>query len=338
MTKVSDTIDQLLRAGGKTEVTSAMTSLFRGINHRNQGNLVPANTDVSGLTFFTRPRLNLSYDNISVDRRFYPLLNQDTMSLQRAVRNLLDPIGGLSEARKTPIINNRNPFITILSNNLINLTGWPDVVVDAFTSNEGLNKEVYTMVDGYAKILGTFDLTATFKNIQGDPITLLFFAWTQYALLVQSGLMMPYPECIVENEIDYQTRIYRLVLDKSKRFVQKIAACGAAFPTANPFGSHFDFDATTPLNQANNEISIPFKCVGAEYNDPISIIEFNQTVKLFCPTMDEDRRATSMVLLQPNELNLFNYEGYPYITGENELQWWVEPEVYQNYVGLKQYI
>lgn len=191
------------------------------------------------------------------------------------------------------------------------------------------------MIDDVARNFGTFDLQASFRNTAGDPITLLFNSWIRYAALVYEGVMMPYPDAIVENEIDYMTRIYRLVLDPGRQYVQKIAST-IAFPTSSALGAAMNFTSADPFNQDNaQQISIPFHCMGAEYQDPIIIREFNDIVGLFNQNMQDANRASSgYVKLSKSELTLFNYYGYPHINPQTyELEWWVKPEDYNAIKG-----
>lgn len=180
------------------------------------------------------------------------------------------------------------------------------------------------MADDVAKDYGTFDMSASFRNLIGDPITLLFNTWRLYMARVYDGTLMPHPESIVEHEIDYQTAIYRLVLDPSRRFVQKVART-IAFPTGVNLGSAFNYSSDSVYNQENNsQINIQFRCIGVEYNDPILIHEFNHIVALFNPAMKDENRKTAMVKVDHMALNFFNYYGYPYIDINTfELQWWV---------------
>lgn len=141
--------------------------------------------------------------------------------------------------------------------------------------------------------------------------------------------MVPYPNNLVERRIDYQTRIYRVLLDPSRRYVQKIAACGAAFPVNSPLGNSFNFSNEGVYNQDNDQISIRFKAMGADYNDPITFQEFNAVVQIFNPDMkgDNSDREKNLRMLSQEELKSFNYEGYPRIDPESfELQWWVPKE------------
>lgn len=341
-------VDIVSRHNGLGALSQSTANAFYGINHRGLGNALPVNTDNHGLTFFTRPRMNLSYDNIAMDRKLTPLLTDDDKSLQRAIRVLLDPVGVSDVARvrsndgrtvrehalrttTSKLVDPRSPFIAMLSNHLISLTGWPDPGVAYFDSTPGPHREVWSMIDDAVNNYGAFDLTATFRNTAGDPITLLFNTWIRYASLVYQGVLMPYPDSIIENEIDYNTRIYRLVLDPTRQFVQKIAACGAAFPYSSALGSAFDFASDTPyVADRATQISIPFHCNGAEYQDPILIREFNDIVFLFNPDMGTRARKEKMRKLSYKELRFFNYYGYPYIHPRSlELEWWVYNDDYK---------
>lgn len=325
------------RASGNGDVYAAMQDLFRGINHRGTGNPIAPNADHYGLTFFTRPRLNLSYHNCLANRKLHPLLEaQDTpeyVSMRRAIRAYLDTAanrGELPDIEKisSPLVDPLSPFINLLSNSLLSLTGWPDVTLDTYTATEGLMRETYTIVDSAWRDYSAFPLTASFKNMASDPITLLFHVWCEYILSVRNAIMNPYPDAILYNEIDYSTRIYRLVLDASRTRVTKIADCGAAIPVANPMGMHFNFDATNPINTDASQISLQFNCVGPEYADPVIVEEFNDLVKIFNPNMrnsDPNNPESRLIgevngeyfKVNPDQMSKMNYKGYPRINPRN---------------------
>ncbi|MNI40199.1 hypothetical protein D3C73_944090 [compost metagenome] len=228
------------------------------------------------------------------------------------------------------LIDQKNAFIPILTNCLQSLGGWPDLSVETFTSTPGNYQESWAMVDSSSRFYEVYELNASFKNIEGDPISVLFSSWLHYMSGVYEGSMVPYPNNLVERRIDYQTRIYRLLLDPSRRYVQKIAACGAAFPLNSPLGNSFNFSNEGVYNQDNDQISIRFKAMGADYNDPITFQEFNAVVQIFNPDMKGDNadRSRTLRMLTQEELKSFNYEGYPRIDPESfELQWWVPKEV-----------
>jgi hypothetical protein len=318
--------------------SSAIGDSFFGINHRQVVPAIPINRDRFGLTFFTRPMLNLSTENLREHRLFAPMLSNQEKSLPRVLRNLLDYTqfkAGLGSSLVDPNL----AFIAPLSNHILSMAGWPDMDVPTFTSSDGLYKEAYSMADGIVRHLGTYDITATFRNLPGDPITALFYFWCLYQEAVFTGELVPYPDMIWNNEIDYNTRIYRLVLDDTKTKVQKIAACGAAFPLNAPTGAAFNYESERPLNQSNDQITVNFRCIGAMYFDDILVDEFNRTQAFFNGCMkasaftynSRDKSWSNQYYVQvPIEaLTVFNNRGYPRIDPDTyELQWWVDKDLY----------
>ncbi len=329
-------------------IDKAIGNNLYGINHRQVETAVPSNKDMYGLTFFVRPQLNMLLDNIRNVRQFAPLTTTNILSIQRFVRCTLDPrlltgytLHNLKKensfnvpAIKCPIIDNLTPFIPILTNNLNSISGWPDVTAATHTSKPGLYNEQFAMVDGMTRNYETFDIDASFRNTRGDPILYMFYIWLHYMSFVFEGKLIPYLDFITENEIDYNTRIYRLVLDKDRQKVTKIAATGAAFPISVPTGSFFDFNKEKPFNDQNKDITIRFKCMGVDYQDDITILEFNKTVITFNPSMSDDNRERFMVKVSNALLPMFNNRGYPRINPLTyELEWWVKESVFTTRTG-----
>lgn len=332
-----DALEKALTGTHLGSVSTAIGDTFYGINHRQTPTPIQINKDYFGLTFFTRPRLNLTTDNVRALRQLNPLLNQQPDSIPRIIRCLLDPQlqrGRDGADMSCPFVDQNQAFIPVLTNHLLSMNGWPDIMVPTHTSQEGAYKEATSWVDGTAKNYTTYDITANFRNIPGDPITTLFLVWLHYMAAVYEGEMIPYTEMIVENEIDYNTRIYRLVLDASKSRVQKIGACGASFPLSAPIGAAFDFASDRPINSGNDQISIPFRCMGAMYQDDILIYEFNKTVQMFNVLMRDESRNQTMSKVSMAALGIFNNRGYPRINDETyELEWWVSQEDYASVFG-----
>lgn len=314
--------------------STAIGSSFYGINHRQTPPAIPINRDYYGLAFFTRPAMNLSTANLQTHRLFTPLLTTVKDSLPRAIRCLLD-YTLVQDGVSSPFVDPQQAFIAPLTNHLLSLNGWPDISVQEFQSHEGLYKEVFGFVDGnITEAVRSYELTATFRNIPGDPITAFFFYWCQYMAAVFEGTLVPYPDMIWENEIDYNTRIYRVVLDSTKTKVQKIAATGASFPLTSPTGAAFNFDSQQgPLNSSNDQITINFRCFGATYLDDILIDEFNRTVVLFNSNMADAVRTSKYTKVPMSALPIFNNTGYARIDPNTyELEWWVDNDQYNYFL------
>lgn len=321
-------IDYLFRISGYGSKSESSANALLGINHRGVGVPQPTNTDVNGIAFFTRPNLNLTYDNLQVDRRLMPLASNDPASYQRTIRAQLDPN---NESNVPSAFSDPNsPFIHMLTNNLLSLSGWPDPFAGTYDTKEGKFREVMSLIDGAPRDYSAYPLSTTFRNLQGDPISLLIYYWLLYALNVSVGAMMPYPNSMIQHETDYNTRIYYFVLDRSRRFIQKSFNCGAAVPVGVPLGQAGNFEANVPYNLANATLTIQWHCNGVEINDPIALEDFNRTVQIQNPSMADDVRSQNYVKLQnPTELMLGNYYGYPWINLDtNELEWWVPPDQY----------
>jgi hypothetical protein len=354
----------ITREQGSGAIEARFHDLLGGYNRAQQGIAVPSNTDMQGLTFFTRPNLNLSYDNIMAYRQLSVLGSTDPYSYNRIIRRMLWPDSRIPVQRGSgfdtdlandnAIFDNRQAFMPILSNALVNMSGWPDLTLHAQSSNEGIAKEQWMMNDSIAEVNGRFDLDCTFENMLGDPISLTLFSWLLYIGGVYLGTkIQPAGYSIMQNEIDYQTRIYRFVMDWSGRYIQKWANCGAAFPVGLSIGTSFNYSRDTPYNENNKQIQASFACTIAEYNDPITLWEFNKLVVMFNPDMGEDVRYTRMIRVDPGAasdktameyitklgidpkefekmatVRKFNFKGFPFIDLKhyNELQWWVYPD------------
>lgn len=331
-----EAVDKILSATPIGPLSTAIGDSFFGINHRQTPNPVPINRDAYGYTFFTRPLLNLSTGNLRSQRHMIPLLTQEPASIPRIIRCLLDRQLAKDGVVTCPFVDNQQAFIPLLTNNLLSISGWPDVSVETFTSQAGPYKEAFSIIDDTAETNGPYDISANFRNIPGNPILFLFLNWIRYASHVYEGTMIPYPDYLVENEIDYQTRIYRIVLDYSKTRVQHIGACGVAVPASVPMGALMNYDSTQPFNQSNDQISIPMKCTGAIYYDPILIHEFNETVIFFNDTMKDGPRERMYTLVPQEALGLFNNRGYPRIEPNTyDMQWWVPNDEFRELTTVK---
>lgn len=356
-TVVPKSLDDYFQATHLGSIEAAVGNNLYGLNHRQTPTMVPMNKDSYGLTFFTRPQLNMTSDNLRSNRLFYPLLTTREDSMQRFVRTTLDPrlasklTGVVSRygdnfpltkemieflkpdgvgSTPCPFVDPLQAFIPVLTNNLTAISGWPDMTIDMFKSKPGVYKEVYSQVDGITRNYESYDIDATFRNTKGDPILYMFYVWLHYMACVFEDTMSPWPDFVFNNVIDYNTRIYRLVLDYEKNKVTKIAACGVATPISVPTGQFFDYTNTKPYNDQSKDITIRFSCLGFQALDDILIDEFNKTVCIFNPNMHDQYRESGfngkeeLIKIDRHLLHLFNNRGYPRINPDNyELEWWI---------------
>lgn len=345
-------VDIASRKSSLGGVGNGAYAVISGHNTTTNATVVPANIDHQGYTFFTKPCLNLSYNNVIGVRGLAFLSDQSPLSMANAIRCMLNPPGYdvemagrnkdlIGDNYRSKLINDESAFIPMLSNSLVSISGWRDKTVDTFTSKETLSKSQVSFVDSPYNDYSTYDLTAVFANIEGDPITTMFRVWTEYSQRVAGGSMVPFPINIVENRVDYNTRIIRFIMDSSKTYIQRVVACGAAFPIAVPLAANINFTAGTPLSDGANQVSIPFRCMGTMYDDPAILTNFNKVVQLNNKNMLPKNRTEAMVKLSVQERTLFSGKVmFPWVNIEtNELEWWVDKSIYDainKLIGVKQ--
>lgn len=239
---------------------------------------LPQAKESQALLYVTRPLMNLSTGNLRESRILDQLNNTNPDSLQRFVRCLLDPMSnkGLQTAQiDSNFVNPYDPFMPIISNTLLTLSGWPDIVMKVNTSNEGVMKESWKMASGTHEINNGFSLTTNFRNIEGDPILLLIFTWLVYMSSIRLEDMKPWAYSSLANRKDYESRFYEFLLDPTGRFVTKWADCAAAFPTTLPIGNYFNINRMENDVKDKEQLSINWEAQIARYNDPITLTKFN---------------------------------------------------------------
>lgn len=333
-----DNVQRILNITPMRNIESTTGDQFFGFNHRNEGLIIEPNRDRYPMVFFTRPCLNMMSENLRKERLFSPLLSNNPTSYQSIIRATLDPEQQrglrktISAPIRTPFVDMHNPFIPFLSNNLISMSGWPDIDVQVYNSHNGIYNDTFSYVDNVAKNYTAFEITANFRNLSGDPITAMFAYWVHYEAAVFLSQLVPYPDMIINNEIDYNTRIYSIILDPDKQYVQSIAATGASFPISVPMGNKFNYEMDRPYNDSNAQIPIRFHCNGTIYNDPILIKAFNDLQSDYHPNMGDATRKINMVMLNRGELPVFNLRGYPRIDPDTyAMEWWVSKQTYAEY-------
>jgi uncharacterized protein (DUF3820 family) len=232
-------------------------------------------------------------------------------------------------------VDTKNVFIPILSTHIKTLSGWPDPVVDLFISKPGNYKETFGYTNSVIDRYQNFTLSANFRNMKGNLIPTMFDTWLTYQTYVYQDKMKPYPDAIIDNYVDYQTRIFRLILDKTKTFVTGIAST-IAIPTSVPLGGIFDYQHDKNIRDNNHELSVNFSCFGWTYNDHILFHEFNKTVEIFNVDMKDKNRDRSMVMIPNKYLNYFNFSGYPRInTVSFVLEWYIDKDIYEKTINRR---
>lgn len=322
-------IDDIFREAGRASFGSYLTASLYGHDLNGVGTYLEQPKEEHGDVFFTKPRLNLSYDNILKDRIFVPMASRNPFHPLRIVKAMLDPVSCVMGNMGSPLIDNYNAFIPMLSAACTSMSGWPDGFLKSYTSKAGNYEEQFSKPDSSIKNYGVFTANCQFNNTAMDLVSELFHKWCVYEALVHDGTFGMYPSYIFDNRFDFNTRIYKFVYDKTRTYVVKASMCGAAYPTFTNTGNDANFSKDSPVNHDADTVSQQFTCMGAFYRDPIVITCFNRTVVDFNPYMHDNFRPSFMVRIRTGERQRMNHCCYARVNPENmEMEWWAFKDVY----------
>lgn len=348
LTNTVDFIDHLVKMKHGFSVSSAMADTFKGPNILANTPMIKPNTNQPGYIFTTRPDLNLSSANIKIERKMMPLLTENRNSLMHAIRMILSPrlakrmeeieFGGSLGKSDLPRHPNSNlvdpnyPFIAVSDNLVKSLTGWPSSGLGIHSTPAGILKEVHIMADGPSTYNTEYSLNLSLHAMKGSATLYLYYYWIQYIgfVLYQTYGMMPWPEYLGNGRMDYTCRIYRLIMDETRTFVEEMGATGYAIPRSVDIGPYFDYSnpSDNPRPYVDRTVDVEFACSGAIYLDEILIKQFNNTVTLFNPNMANGRRERFYVKVSKKYQPIFNNYCYPRINPiSRELEWWTTKDM-----------
>jgi hypothetical protein len=311
-----------------------------------------------GMIFFTRPQLNLEADNLINANNMAMYLNDNRYSSIRYCRCILDPRliarngNSVGYGDYCPLVDNKNGFIPILSNNCMGLSGFPDLFLRTYVTERGIKNDQWGMVDSDYVYYDEYDLSASFFNTKDNIVNILLEMWLKYMGNVYMGKVLAYPDYIATRTLCYNTRIYRVVLDDFNKRVTRIAACGASFPVTLNNGANFDY-IRDEVVKSTEEISVQFKAFGFLLNDMMLIKEFNEVCAIFNPNYRKLTRYWMLALMLSNSnsmvkidreidltknvfkmrkvhdiyMTIFNNHAYPFINPlTSEFEWYVDSE------------
>lgn len=328
-------------------ISQSLTGLRTGHRRIN----LPDNRSNQGYVFMTRPQLNLSAQNLIKHRPFYPLLSKDPHSLASWIRGTLDPRWAkygnrsailLSQAERKNMIQQTqtsqvdvdSPFINAVTNNLISLSGFPDIDVASYTGEANRIGASYQLIDGIHNLNRPVDITLSLKDTAGSPIYNLFRILATYPSQIYKGTMTRYEDFIIEDTIDYNVRIYRILISTDGETIHSIASTFPGFIQGVASGARYDYNHDTPYS-AESVANFRFMFSGVIYDDPALIDDFNRTVDSTNRSMRN--RTVNMVRIPRSVLEYFSYEKvYPYINIDTyTLEWWTSTEVFKTIKEMK---
>lgn len=311
--------------------------------NRFNKSFLPANRELVGYTFITRPHCNLANENLANVRDFAPLLFCKPDSIQMAIRQSLDTEFAYVHGRtkfKCPLIDIQNPFFVMCCNSLRSCSGFPDPTLTIETTEGGFFSEQQSGVIGYDRMAKGQDLQLTFRDYVGAPVMSAIDFWVKYMGYVQDGTMHQYKEDIEHNLFGYSVSIYRFLLDYTGRRITRWAKATGCWPKMSPMGTIFNVnEGEAVVAAAKDNFTVPFQASVFEYNDPEILRDFNILVRRYCAGIadgDTGGNGEPEKLLPDLRASIINNRaGIPYVTfryGAPELIWKV-PANHSNGVG-----
>ena len=327
---VTKELEQMVNNSNLGSFSQPIARTLFGLNHRLTPLPVPMNKDQRGIVLMTRPRLNLSDENIRMDRRLAWLKTDNNKSVNHYIRCLLDPSLQDNYGITCPFVDPFQSFMPIMTNTLESLTNWKDITASTYQYPDGFYRESQSFYDGPSLDYTLYDISGSWKNVLGNIVTKIAAVWIHYGFFVFEDRLVPYPDYWWNFEIDYNTRIFKLTLDATKTYVTQMWST-IAYPLNAPTGASANFEANNPFNTSNNQVNINWRAHGTETIDNLLVEEFNAIVCQRNPRMEDKYREQYMHRLEPSELNFFNNWGYPHIdlNDNMRLSWWVFKEHYE---------
>lgn len=321
---------------GLPSYTSPLVNMMRGIKILGGGpQMAPVADDTIGLAFISRPILCLTDENCRKHPQLAPYFKPAKNSPQQFIKCLLDKREG--DINSSDLIDNKIAWIPILMNLLKRSDGFGDVDLETSLIDGGFRGEVFQYINGFLDENGSFSIRQTYHNVKGGIVTDIFNTWLRYIYEVRLGDngIEPYPEAQYENYVDFDCRIYHLIMNKDMQTISHMYMSIESIPTSYPVGAMaaIDNEATNRRGEGQDEVTINFSSIGMRYDNWEIAEGFNGTTLYFNPDMAPNKREGKYIKVKPSEFLNMQYNAYPWINiATMQLEWWVDKTVYE---GIK---
>mgnify|MGYP001214329310 FL=1 len=230
-----------------------------------------------GMTFITRPKLNLSTRSLKQDDTMQMLNNADPYGFQMAIRSWLDTKFAKDNdyiTRNCPFFNKFSAFNIPLMNSLTAISGWPDTVIESYTTRGGYFSEDMSFAVGSTDGRQTTNLTLSCRDFQGGFVMAMLFYYLRSLYLQSSGLSTVYTEDIDAYRLNYTFSIYRFLLDPYRKSIPYWAKATGCWFSGLPTGDLFNFSIDDEYIPTSREFSFPVVANRVEYMNPQILTDF----------------------------------------------------------------
>lgn len=325
---LTEWLDYSFKESGGPGYSSVLFNTLRGVRMLGPGNQqVPIPDDCIGLAFISRPMLNLSDSNVIKNPQLHALYNPERGSIQAYIKGLLDPVWGDANDSSHSLLDPLNPWMSLLTNLLKVSSGFPDLQMNVDKSDPGFRKQVYQYVSGIVKVNYDYDMSLSFHAMKPNIIPAIFNYWLHYIEGVTLGDegMEPYPDALLQNYIDFDCRIYHIILNSNFKNIEGLYMSVQSIPHTFPSGAYSTIDNTgdTLHGQGQDEFSINMSTVGFRFDNVRIADQFNRTTVGRNPRMHPEVRANYYRKLEVNEYFEGAYGAYAWINiNEMTLEYW----------------
>lgn len=283
-----------------------------------------------GMTFITRPKLNLSTPSLRQDPCMQMLDNVSPYSFQMAIRSYLDTKFATKNAFITnncPYFNPQSAFNIPMMNSLTAISGWPDTVIETYTTRGGYFSEDQTIAVGSTDGRQTTNLTLSCRDYQGGFVMAMIFYYLRSLYLQSSGISTVYPEDIDQFRLNYTFSIYRFLLDPYRKNIPYFAKATGCFISGMPTGDLFNFNIDDEYIPTAREFSFPVVANRIEYMNPQILTDFVKVTSKYAGKQFYDRSLGKPLedgYVEVPYRSDMNFIGNPTIdlrAGNNELVW-----------------
>lgn len=266
-----------------------------------------------GMTFITRPKLNLSTRSLKQDDTMQLLGNANPDTFQFAIRCNLDSKFAKDQsalARNCPYFNHLSAFNIPLMNSITAISGWPDTVIESYTTRGGYFSEDMTFAVGSTDGRQTTNLTLSARDYQGGFVMAMLFYYLRSLFLQSSGTSTVYPEDIDAYRLNYTFSIYRFLLDPYRKSIPYWAKATGCWFSGLPTGDLFNFSIDDEYIPTAREFSFPVVANRVEYMNPQILTDFVTVANRYATGYGLKDRSEGKAL--PD-----GYVEVPYSSGQN---------------------
>lgn len=312
--KRKELFNAALLEGTSPGYTSPLINSLRGLRILGKGPaMMPMADNTIGLALVTRPQLNLTDDNISRSEKLVSLYGAGQYSMSGYIRGMLDERWAASNPNVA--LDNFSPFITCLTEYLKTSSGFGDLQIQVETSDPGLRQQVYQRVASKLEDNSAFTINQTYFNPKPNVLQGLFQIWEDYISEVTSGdrLVTPRDNYLMGNKIDYDCRIYHLIMNKDTEYLEHIFATVQSIPVTYPVGAmaNIDNSGSSLRGEGQDDFTIQFASVGMRFDEWGLIQSFNEHTFLYNPRLRPESRNSYFRELKSEEYIPYNYGAYP---------------------------